>query len=178
VEHDRLRSIAEEHYEVQASEAVPGSAPIRAGPGEGLRSETFRIQGWWLSYAAATIATMLLREFNIVRFRNVVDSGPIPVSNDVGDHRHQERRHRGPLRRRRLPLALQRRHRQELKVADLPPGDRIVRRIAEKAGEFEHGEPADHLLRHRDEMLSQLSTGTLDRFEKLIERINKKMPTT
>jgi hypothetical protein len=67
---------------------------------------------------------------------------------------------------------------KKLKVTDLPPGDRIVRRIAEKAGEFEHGEPADHLLRHRDEMLSQLSTGTLDRFEKLIERINKKMPTT
>lgn len=67
---------------------------------------------------------------------------------------------------------------KKLKAADLPPGDRIVRRIAEKAGEFEHGDPADHLLRHRDEMLPQLSIHTLDGFEKLIERINRTLPTT
>ena len=43
---------------------------------------------------------------------------------------------------------------KSLKEADLPPGDRIVRRIAEKIGsDFEHGDPADYFLRHRDQLL-------------------------
>lgn len=59
----------------------------------------------------------------------------------------------------------------------LPPGDRIVKRIAEKNGEFEHGAPADYLLRHRDEQLPQLGAGTLEQFEKLIARINATLQT-
>lgn len=66
--------------------------------------------------------------------------------------------------------------RKKLKAAELPPGDRIVRRVAEKAGEFEHGDPADYLLRHRDEVLPGLAAGTLDGFERLIERINSTLP--
>jgi hypothetical protein len=58
-----------------------------------------------------------------------------------------------------------------LTAADLPPGDRIVRRIAEKTGQdFDHGDPADYLLRHRDVVAPKLSMSTLDRFEKLIDR--------
>lgn len=66
---------------------------------------------------------------------------------------------------------------RSLTAADLAPGDRIVRRIAEKiGGDFEHGDPADYFLRHRDEVLAQLSPSTLGRFEKLIERINQTLP--
>lgn len=62
-------------------------------------------------------------------------------------------------------------------AADLPPGDRIVKRIAEKIGsDFEHGDPADYFLRNRDDLLAQLSSATLDRFEKLIERMNQTLP--
>jgi hypothetical protein len=66
---------------------------------------------------------------------------------------------------------------QSLTAQDLPPGDRIVKRLAEKlGGEFEHGIPADYFLRHRDEVLAKLSAGTLDRFELLIELLNKTLP--
>lgn len=56
----------------------------------------------------------------------------------------------------------------------LPPGDRIVRRLAEAHGEedFDHGIPADYLLRYRDRVLPGLSAATLHRFEQLFERIN------
>jgi energy-coupling factor transporter ATP-binding protein EcfA2 len=68
---------------------------------------------------------------------------------------------------------------QNLAAADLPPGDRIVKRIAEKTGvDFEHGGPADHFLRHRDEILPKISPVSLDRFEQLIERINQTLPPT
>lgn len=67
---------------------------------------------------------------------------------------------------------------QSLVAADLPPGDRIVKRIAEKIGhDFEHGDPADYFLRHRDQVLPKLAPATLDRFEKLVERINKTLPS-
>jgi hypothetical protein len=52
-----------------------------------------------------------------------------------------------------------------------------VRRIEEKLGhDFEHGAPADYFLRHRDEMLPTFGAATLDRFEKLFERINSTLP--
>jgi predicted ATPase len=66
--------------------------------------------------------------------------------------------------------------RRTLTTADLPPGDRIVRRIAEKVAEFDHGDPADHLLHNRDTLLPQFSAVTLDRFEKLIQAINATLP--
>jgi predicted ATP-dependent endonuclease of OLD family len=66
---------------------------------------------------------------------------------------------------------------QSLTAQDLPPGDRIVRRLAEKlGGDFEHGIPADYFLRHRDEVLPKLSVAAFDRFEKLIELLNKTLP--
>lgn len=61
--------------------------------------------------------------------------------------------------------------------ADLPPGDRIVRRLSELRGDFDHGDPADYFLRHRDELLPKLSSTTLDNFERLIERLNKTLPS-
>lgn len=63
----------------------------------------------------------------------------------------------------------------KLKVADLPPGDRVVDRISRATGQqfVEHGLPADHLLRQRDKVLPKLSAATLDRFEKLVEAINQ-----
>lgn len=58
--------------------------------------------------------------------------------------------------------------------AKLPPGDRIVKRIAVQiGGDFDHGLPADHLLRNRDTICPVLSEETLKRFEMLIERINQ-----
>ena len=68
---------------------------------------------------------------------------------------------------------------ESLTASDLPPGDRIVKRIAEKRGNnFEHGDPAEYFLRHRDEVLPKLSAGTLDNFEKLIKRINGTLPAS
>jgi len=68
---------------------------------------------------------------------------------------------------------------QAISSGDLPPGDRIVKRITEKTdSDFEHCDPADYFLRHRDAILPKLSGATLDRFEKLFERINNTVPTT
>jgi len=64
-----------------------------------------------------------------------------------------------------------------LKTTDLPPGDRIVKRIAEKTGsDFDHGDPANYFLRHRDVILPRLSAPTLDQFEQLLGRINRTLP--
>jgi predicted ATP-dependent endonuclease of OLD family len=66
---------------------------------------------------------------------------------------------------------------ESLTAQDLPLGDRIVKRITEKIGrDFDHGGPADYFLRHRDEVLPKLSAVTLDRFEQLIEQLNKTLP--
>jgi hypothetical protein len=56
----------------------------------------------------------------------------------------------------------------------LPPGSRIVKRLAQLngGGDFDHGKPADYLLRNRDTVLPRLSPATLERFERLFERIN------
>lgn len=57
----------------------------------------------------------------------------------------------------------------------LPPGSRIVKRLAvlEHDGEdFDHGKPADHMLRDRPDAVEQLNETTLTRFEALFERIN------
>jgi predicted ATP-dependent endonuclease of OLD family len=61
---------------------------------------------------------------------------------------------------------------------DLSGTDPILSRIARQLGvdHFDHGRPADALLRHRDELLPSLSEDTLTRFEKLFERINATLP--
>jgi hypothetical protein len=50
----------------------------------------------------------------------------------------------------------------------------IVTRIARsiKQERFDHGRPADIMLRQRDSFLPSLSSATLDRFEALFKRIN------
>lgn len=52
--------------------------------------------------------------------------------------------------------------------------DPLVRKIArkEEVSRFDHGKPADWLLRHRDEILSSLSDETRKNFEKLFSCIN------
>jgi hypothetical protein len=68
---------------------------------------------------------------------------------------------------------------QEVSPSDLQGKDPIVRRLARFEGEprFDHGAPADELLRHRDEILPQLSEKTLRRFEALFDAINDTMAT-
>jgi len=56
--------------------------------------------------------------------------------------------------------------------------DPLVSRISrhEEIDRFDHGRPADVLLRHRDELLTKLSEDSLTRFEKLFERVNATIP--
>jgi energy-coupling factor transporter ATP-binding protein EcfA2 len=61
-----------------------------------------------------------------------------------------------------------------IKAEDLKGSDPIVTRIARLEGieRFDHGRPADVLLREREAVLSALSDATLKRFEGLFNRIN------
>src|SRR5579863_450680 len=61
-----------------------------------------------------------------------------------------------------------------LTETDLVGTDPIVSRIARhiKQERFDHGRPADVLLRQRDTFLASLSPNTLDRFERLFKRVN------
>ena len=65
-----------------------------------------------------------------------------------------------------------------IKSADLVGSDPIVSRIARFIGvdRFDHGRPADTLLRTRDIFLQSLSVSTIDRFEALFKRINATLP--
>jgi energy-coupling factor transporter ATP-binding protein EcfA2 len=62
-----------------------------------------------------------------------------------------------------------------LKISDLVGADPIVAQIARHTGvdRFDHGRPADVLLREREVILSKLSEATLNRFEALFTRINE-----
>jgi predicted ATP-dependent endonuclease of OLD family len=62
----------------------------------------------------------------------------------------------------------------KIKSTDLVGNDPIVSRIARFRGidRFDHGLPADALLRSRDKFLPTLSAGTLDRFEELFKKVN------
>lgn len=62
-----------------------------------------------------------------------------------------------------------------IKVIDLNGKDPIVARIARYEGldRYDHGRPADVLLREREAVLSKLNEDTLKRFEDLFGRINK-----
>jgi predicted ATP-dependent endonuclease of OLD family len=63
--------------------------------------------------------------------------------------------------------------------SDLVGGDPIVARIArhENVERYDHGRPADVLLRDRETILPTLSEGTMKRFESLFDRINKTLGT-
>jgi len=62
-----------------------------------------------------------------------------------------------------------------VKETELLGADPIVARLARHAGvdRFDHGRPADVLLREREGILSKLSEATLKRFEALFDKINK-----
>lgn len=64
----------------------------------------------------------------------------------------------------------------KLTSADLPGNGPIVKRIQQKAGPYDHGRPAEILLRKPEPFLKSLSEETLKRFEDLFERINRTLP--
>lgn len=65
-------------------------------------------------------------------------------------------------------------YKKSITPPDLQGTGRIVNRIARYEGvdEFNHGRPADVLLRTRDKLLSDFDEETLNHFELLIEKIN------
>jgi hypothetical protein len=68
---------------------------------------------------------------------------------------------------------------KSLKAEDLKGNNPIVARIARHEGveRYDHGRPADVLLREREAILSTLSEDTLKRFEDLFVRINRTLAT-
>jgi hypothetical protein len=64
-----------------------------------------------------------------------------------------------------------------IKTTDLQGTDQIVVKIARYIGveRFDHGKPADCLLRNKLDILPNLTEITLANFEKLFELINKTM---
>jgi hypothetical protein len=53
----------------------------------------------------------------------------------------------------------------------------LVKRLAElERAAFDHGRPADYLLRNRDKLCPDFSATTLDRFEQLFRRVNQTLP--
>ena len=63
---------------------------------------------------------------------------------------------------------------KELKASDVRGKDPLVKRIKRREGkDFNHGKPADELLRHRNEFLSKFSDCTLNNFESCFSMINK-----
>ena len=68
---------------------------------------------------------------------------------------------------------------RSVSLADLPPGDRVVKRIETFEGaNFDHFQPAATLLRDQTTLLPGLSADTLDRFEGLAARINGTLSQT
>lgn len=67
---------------------------------------------------------------------------------------------------------------KSVKASDLNGTDRLVRKVARFTGDktFDHGRPADTILRNRGLYLANFDATTLDNFEKLFERINKQLP--
>lgn len=61
-----------------------------------------------------------------------------------------------------------------VKADELRGEDPIVNRLARHMGvdRYDHGRPADYLLRRKAELLPRLSSETLDRFERLFARVN------
>ena len=63
---------------------------------------------------------------------------------------------------------------KNLNASQITGDDTLVKRIARVEGirRFDHGKPADWLLRHRDEMLPAFSGESLGNFEKLFSEVN------
>jgi hypothetical protein len=65
----------------------------------------------------------------------------------------------------------------KLKTSQLTGRDPILARIERHTDKsFDHGKPADVLLRRRDEFLPQFSTETVENFEALFQVINATLP--
>lgn len=60
----------------------------------------------------------------------------------------------------------------DYKVKDLPNGDRVVRRLEQLYGPFDHGRVATQLLKGKPGSLDRVSAGSLDRFEELFRLMN------
>jgi energy-coupling factor transporter ATP-binding protein EcfA2 len=56
-------------------------------------------------------------------------------------------------------------------------GEPILRRIEALRGQFDHALPAHTLTARRDDFFGQIRPDTLDRFEKLMERLNQTLPS-
>jgi hypothetical protein len=63
-----------------------------------------------------------------------------------------------------------------LTQTELKGTDRIIKRIERARGQFNHGIPADYLLRNRETVLQGLSVKTLDNFEELFTKLNATVP--
>lgn len=63
-----------------------------------------------------------------------------------------------------------------LKPSDLAGDGPVVKRIEQKAGPFDHGRPAEVLLREPEPFLGSLGESTLERFEKLFDLVNETLP--
>jgi hypothetical protein len=60
-----------------------------------------------------------------------------------------------------------------LRVRDLPPGPRLMKRMENHLGrQFDHYQPAAYFQREQSRLLGRLSDNTLNRFEQLFEQIN------
>jgi hypothetical protein len=60
-----------------------------------------------------------------------------------------------------------------LSLEDLGPDGRILGRIERAAGRFNHNDPSNYLLAHRETVVPSLRPESLDAFEQLIEAINE-----
>ena len=56
--------------------------------------------------------------------------------------------------------------------SDLPQGARLVKRVEQHTGGFDHYRPAAYLQREQDTILAKLDDDTLNRFESLFEKVN------
>jgi predicted ATP-dependent endonuclease of OLD family len=65
---------------------------------------------------------------------------------------------------------------KKLKKKDVSGDDRIVKRIARKHGEFDHGRVAGYFLANQTEILPRLSKETVDRFDALIRALGSALP--
>ena len=68
---------------------------------------------------------------------------------------------------------------KELSASVLNGNDPIVKQIARAEGidNFDHGKPADFLLRNRDVIFPNLKQGTIDNFDSLFKRLNSILAT-
>jgi hypothetical protein len=60
----------------------------------------------------------------------------------------------------------------QVEESELPPGPRLLKRLDQHMGRFDHYRPAVHLQREQGVLLPGLGADALDRFESLFEKVN------